>query len=310
VPDHAYPFTCAPLDADIDTMPSQKSKELGQQSMHPQPSDYDTEAPAQAAPPLGHRSTDDLNLSVIRRHYPDVVSIMLVTPYVVLYTMAKEAQKWDKERVDIQGTLFTCQLTPSPNGTERFAIVILNRHGLTNFYLEITSGEEVELQDDYIMCAANDADIVAYGLWVHADPSAPSTADARTNTVAKIQGILQRVRAHAVSAEQVSDQASENGQSEVEPREESVPMGRQLSLRELFGQQPKQHSGSSVHSRGDMEPNNQLYPQNAASNQNMQNLHAMQHIQHVRAANLPPPMQNDVLGQLFMKAKQDYNGVG
>jgi hypothetical protein len=58
----------------------------------------------------------------------------------------------------------------------------------------------------------------------------------------------------------------------------SAPMGRQLSLRELFGQQREQDAGFSIHS------------------------HNSQPAQ--------VPAQSDVLGQLFMRAKQNHNGRG
>jgi hypothetical protein len=68
-----------------------------------------------------------------------------------------------------------------------------------------------------------------------------------------------------------------------------VPMGRQVSLRELFGQQREQDADFSVHSH-----NSHPLPSQAQQ-------------QHAYA---PAPTQQDVLGQLFMKAKQDYNSLG
>lgn len=67
-------------------------------------------------------------------------------------------------------------------------------------------------------------------------------------------------------------------------------MGRQLSLRELFGQQRTQDSAWSVQNHHTAQPE-------------------VMH-QHYQPAQAQQPAQNDVLSQLFMKAKQDYNNFG
>lgn len=64
-------------------------------------------------------------------------------------------------------------------------------------------------------------------------------------------------------------------------------MGRQLSLRELFGQQRTQDAAWSVinHHNAQVAPPSQG--------------------QH--PTSIPQPGQPDMLSQLFMKAKEDYN---
>ena len=96
----------------------------------------------------------------------------------------------------------------------------------------------------------------------------------RVETAEKIKGL-------ALQAEE-SRRARENGaEGGFEQGDEGggVPMGRQLSLRELFGQQRAQDAEWSVNN-------------------------------HDSSRAGPGVPQGDVLGQLFMKAKQDYNGVG
>ena len=114
----------------------------------PQPSDYETDAPPAVDVPLPPpRSNEELNFSVLRRQYADLLSIEHVTPYAALYTFNLETQSWEK--MGIEGTLFICQLTPSPIGAERYCAIILNRRGLENFYQELTSSEEMEISDPY-----------------------------------------------------------------------------------------------------------------------------------------------------------------
>lgn len=85
------------------------------------------------------------------------------------------------------------------------------------------------------------------------------------------------------------NQKSESEGAELDQIQESVPMGRQLSLRELFGQQRAQDSAWSTHNHNNV--------QQGSFQQNYQ-----------PTLNAQP--QQDVLSQLFMKAKQDYNSLG
>jgi hypothetical protein len=217
------------------------------------------------APPT-IRSNEELNLSVIRRHYPEVVTIHYVAPYAVLYAYMLESSQWEK--VGMEGSLFVCELVPSPIGAERFAVILLNRRGLENFFMEITSPEDIDF-GEFIMMQSDQV----YGLWIFSEPG-ESTA----NVPAEIQAKLEELAALAKSSREAKEREAERVMPEAEQVETSVPMGRQVSLRELFGQ--KGTTGA------------------AAIIQNHNNAHGAL------------PVQPDVLGQLFMKAKQDYNGFG
>ena len=258
-------------------MAPNKSKARGHQAP-PQPSDYETDAPPPALdvprPPL--RTNEELNLSVLRRVYPEITALEHVAPYVTLYTFNEDTSQWDKG--GIEGTLFICQLTPSSIAAERFCAVILNRRGLNNFYLELTSSKEMEISDLYIILRGDQV----YGLWIFAEPPPSSTANCRAETAAKMTEIVDRAEA---SREAMKKAGNGHMHERVEAAS-SAPMGRQLSLRELFGQQREQDAGFSVHSHNGHPTPSQL--------------------QHQQG----PPAQQDVLGQLFMKAKQDYNGLG
>tara|TARA_R110002003_G_scaffold2545_4_gene24457 strand:+ start:7425 stop:8351 length:927 start_codon:yes stop_codon:yes gene_type:complete len=265
-------------------MAPQKARARGHQPQAPPPpSDYETDAPPPAldVPLPPPRSNEELNLSVLRRIYAELVAIEHVTPYAALYTFSLDAQQWEK--VGVEGTLFIGQLTPSPVGAERYCAVILNRRGLDNFYIELTSSEDMEVTDPYVILQGDQV----YGIWIFADPPPASTATCRVETAEKMMQIADRARA----SREAKARAGKNGVKEATVQVEhasSAPMGRQLSLRELFGQQREQDADFSARNHNG-HPMPTTYP-------------------HQPSYHAPP--QQDVLGQLFMKAKQDYNGLG
>lgn len=263
-------------------MPPQKAKPRASHPQPPpQPSDYETDAPPAVDVPLPPpRSNEELNFSVLRRVYPELLAIEHVTPYAALYTFNLETQQWEK--VGVEGTLFTCQLTPSPIGAERYCAIIYNRRGLDNFYQELTSSDEMEITDPYVILQGD----LVYGIWIFADPPPASTSNCRIETAEKMMAMADRAKASREAKEREAGHGFEEAAKQTGAA--SAPMGRQLSLRELFGQQREQDAGFSVHDHHSQEsPYHQPeYTLNQA------------------------PRQQDVLGQLFMKAKQDYNGLG
>lgn len=222
------------------------------------------------------RTNEELNLSVLRRVYPEITALEHVTPYVALYTLNEDTSQWEKG--GIEGTLFICQLTHSSIGAERFCAVILNRRGLNNFYLELTSSEEMEISDPYIILRGDQV----YGLWIFADPPPSSTANCRVETAEKMTEIVDRAQA----SREARKKAGNGHIPEHVEAASSASMGRQVSLRDLFGQQREQDAGFSVHSHSGHPTPSQ--------------------VQHQQVQ----PAQQDVLGQLFMKAKQEFNGLG
>jgi hypothetical protein len=209
------------------------------------------------------RSNDDLNISVLRRHWPDVNIILSIAPFAELYVFSPEARKWEKSGQ--AGTLFVCALTSHNPEIERYSVVILNRRGLENFAAEIKSTDDVEITEEFVIVKdGDDEDAKIYGLWIFTEPEPDSTAQARVINAGVIEQVAARAEASRRRAleriaeeerlrERMQDEEQEesNGyiaeESEIEEEGHGVAMGRQLSLSQLFNRQREQDSGFSVH---------------------------------------------------------------
>ncbi|KAF1998934.1 PH domain-like protein [Amniculicola lignicola CBS 123094] len=248
----------------------------------PQPSDYETDAPLDLAPPAP-RSNYELNLSVLRRHVPSAIALHHVSPYAVLYTFSLTTSQWEK--VGIEGTLFIIQLTPSLVGAERYGVVILNRRGLENFHMELKSAEEVEITDDYIILHGAEEVV---GLWIFSEEEG-STKGMRLETAEKILELSKAAADSRAEREESEEEGTNGAVAEESEAEGGVPMGRQVSLRELFGQQRAQDAAWSVHQHNGGAP--MMVPEQGQEPTRQQ-------------------VQINLLDQMFMSARQDYNGVG
>src|ERR1700712_1916701 len=142
-------------------MTSRKAKSRGQTAQQPIPqSDYETDAANlidTAAPPL--RTTEELNLSVLQSYVPEILSIVSIASVTALYLWQTETSQWEKS--NIEGSLFVCQLTPAPSGASRFAVMVLNRRGLDNFYTLLEKSDDIEITDEYVIL---NTDVQVYGL--------------------------------------------------------------------------------------------------------------------------------------------------
>lgn len=132
------------------------------------------------------RSNEELNLIVLQRHEPEISAILSIAPYAVLYTFTPTSAKWEK--VGIEGTLFVCGLQHSDTAPNRFAVFILNRRGLDNFFLELESSESVEVTTEYVIVQAVTQDTPeVYGIWIYEEPDPSSTAGAREKNAQLIE---------------------------------------------------------------------------------------------------------------------------
>ena len=122
----------------------------------------------------------NLNVKVVNRHYPSVRSILSIATYAVIYTFSPLSSGWEKS--GIEGTLFVCELYPTPEGLPRYSVVVLNRRGLENFAMELLSADDVEITEEYVILqnrenSDNEPGII--GLWIFTEPPPSSTAEAR-----------------------------------------------------------------------------------------------------------------------------------
>ncbi|QKX61075.1 uncharacterized protein TRUGW13939_08221 [Talaromyces rugulosus] len=139
------------------------------------------------------RTNEDLNNAVLRRHNPEIASILSLSPYVVVYAFNLESQGWEK--TGMEGSMFVCQLVPEAYGQERYSVFVLNRRGLNNFDLHLTDENNVEITDEFVILKSdaktagfnsddnnnnNNAEAgKIYGLWIYSEPPPNSTAETR-----------------------------------------------------------------------------------------------------------------------------------
>jgi hypothetical protein len=197
-------------------------------------------APPQAAEP-SKLTNEELNISVLRRHNPAVTSILSLAPYVVVYTFNPATTQWEKN--GIEGTMFICQLTQGSLGEERYSVFVLNRRGLNNFDILLTDGENVQITDEFVILKSEKeehekeekADEII-GLWIFSEPPPNSTAETR-----KINAeVIKECATHAGKSLELAKESLAAAQQQQHHHQQSVPMGRQISLKELFGQQRAQ----------------------------------------------------------------------
>ena len=212
------------------------------------PSDYESDANnlSDVPPPPATRTNAELNFSVIRRHNPAVTSIISIAPYAVIYLFSTTTQEWEK--CGIEGTLFVCQQSPTDLGADRFCVLVLNRRGLENFQADLSSEGDVEVTEDFVILRVYDENASTqniYGLWIFSEPPPSSTANMRAITAQIIRDCAMQAETSRKIVEEQRQEAT-NGHREEQDVAQSEPMGRQLSLRELFGQQREQDAGWSV----------------------------------------------------------------
>lgn len=313
--------------------------------------DYESDAPylsdmhQQPPPPL--RSNEEINLAVLRRHNPSITSILSLAQYAVVYVFSPTTCQWEKNGVE--GTLFVCQLSQGSLGEERYSAFVLNRRGLENFDLPLTDGENVELTDEYVILKADEstegdtstngiADPVnpearqdggadgvrIYGLWIYSEAAPNSTAETRTINAQMIRECAvhagqslklarERLEAMRQNGMHVAAAAAETQTAPLEEVQASVPMGRQISLKDLFGQQRAQDDEWTVraHHAGPTEqqppapppiPPQPPFPPPSMMFQQQQ----LYQPNPLAAQPQQPPPQPDVLGDLFRRAGLAY----
>ena len=284
-------------------MTPRKAKHYRNSSQPVPASDYESDLNylSDVPPPPSDRTDEVLNLSVLKRHDSAVISLEYVTPYAVVYVFSPTSQQWEKS--GIEGTAFICGLSPTEGRNPRYSVIVLNRRGLENLNVELLSSNDVEVTEEYIILqSAKDGVPQVYGLWVFCEPPPSSTSHQRAAMAHKIQECTARVE----MGMRLAEEQYENGDDTV--GEDSVPMARQVSLKEMFGQQRQNDDAWSVRSHSPQRTPLQFTTYADTDFFRTSQRHAQPHSPAVSAQS-NGRKQDDLLG-LFRQAGEKYNGAG
>ena len=234
------------------------------QSSHlAQISDYDSDIPGYISdypsrPPPPTRTKADLNLSVLQRYNNEVASITSVAPYAVIYQFTPLPEPaWSK--TGVEGSLFLCQLTPGPYGEERYVAIVLNRRGLDNWEAPLIEGENagIEITDEYVIVSyKQEHEQKIYGVFIFSEGPGTSTAFTRESNAIAMKELatvastsLQKAEAAAAEARaRHTNGHVQEAEGALDDQNMGAPMGRQISLQQLFGQQRAQDASFSARS--------------------------------------------------------------
>ena len=236
-------------------MSTRKSKQyLQQPQVVQQVSDHESDINflSDIVPPSTNRTDEELNLAVLRRHEPTIISLEHVAPYAVIYIFSPSSQQWVKS--GIEGSAFVCGLAPTKEFSRRYSVIVLNRRGLDNFRADLSSTGDVEVTEEFIILQSSKEGLPqVYGLWVFCEPPPSSTSHQREVTARKIQEGAARAEASRISENPQPD--GHNIEAD-----ESVPMVRQLSLKEIFEQRRQQDTSWSVRNHSPKRFTSQFVP--------------------------------------------------
>ena len=291
-----------------------------------------------AAPPL--RSNEELNLSVLRRHNPSIASILSLANYAVVYIFSPATRQWEKTGTEgtlfvcqrTQGDLGEERYSVfvlNRRGLTNFELPLTDGEDveLTEEYviLKTNDGTEAEIGQNGIADPVNlpqaaggtgsngasTGNVRIYGIWIYSEPAPNSTAEMRTinaNLILEcaahagqsLRLARDRLEAMRQNGMHVAAIAAESQAAPLEEVQASVPMDRQISLKDLFGQQRAQDDGWSVRAHH-VGPSDQEQMHSGIKPQ-------QQSPQSQQKAAAPP--QPDVLGDLFRRAGLAYQTGG
>ena len=269
----------------------------------PQASDYESDnvnyrLDAPSPPPPQSRTNDELNLSVLRRHHPDISAILSIAPYAVLYEFHPHPEpSWNKSGVE--GSLFVCQLTPGAQLHEdRYTALVLNRRGLENFEAELREGDNsgIEITEEYVIVSLEREGVQKiYGIFIFSEGPGSSTEQTRALNAdlmkrCAVQAGLSLKHAEAAAAEALPLPRNGHVRGRGPSAEETggrMPVERQESLQELFGRQRAEDASWSV----------RVHSPEGRSQQLLRSRRAPSGPRVVE-----PPQSRDVLGDLFRNA--------
>ncbi|RYO83828.1 hypothetical protein DL763_007707 [Monosporascus cannonballus] len=208
----------------------------------PVTSDYESDAayymdsqPPPASAALVNRTNTELNLSVLKRYLPSISYILSVAANAVVFTFSLDNMAWEK--ANIEGPLFVCSqgsaTADGERGRDGGCVFVLNRKGLDNLILDLTTVSKHETQNDLLIFRVEEgsADDKVVGLWIH-----PETEETRPTNAALINQVWSSARTAKEQREAVGlGGGSQTAGSDVGPAMQA--MGREVSVSALFGHQ-------------------------------------------------------------------------
>lgn len=277
-------------------------------------SDYESDAPAYpndlppALPPIT-RTREELNVAVLQKHNPEIISILSVAPYVTIYEFAADPEPgWQKSGV--VGTLFICQLTPGTYNEERYHVIVLNRNGLDNFEAQLRQSEKggVDILDEYVIITSEEQGAAKVnGIYIYSEGEGTSTAAAR-----EANGPLMKQLALAAQRSQEAAKAQAEAQRLQAAQPQQSPAQPSSTSQDLLSLLQGGLRTGPTHAQQQAQPQPVRYPQNdllslLRGSQSTPPLHTLPQQSNIQShpptgvGHGMPPSQN-VLGDLFKRA--------
>ncbi|ETI23269.1 hypothetical protein G647_05068 [Cladophialophora carrionii CBS 160.54] len=216
---------------------------------------YQSDYPTKPPPP--GRTNEELNLAVLKRHNPQIKSILSIAPYAVVYEFSPLPQpEWTK--TGVEGSLFICELTPGPYGEDRYSTIVLNRRGLDNFEAELREGENagVEITGEYVIISFKEGhEQKIYGVYIFHDGPGTSTENAMQLNGELMKSLADHAGASRQAAEAAASAATakhtnghiqQAGETLNNYQANAPSAGQQITLQQLFGQQRANDAAFSV----------------------------------------------------------------
>jgi hypothetical protein len=204
-------------------------------------------------PPTHDISDESRNLRVLRHYFPDVLSVVHIAPMATIYKYSSEEtddneKEWEK--TNLAGVLFVAILEPRARQGHRFSIIILSRHSLDQFELELFSPSLIELESNLLVINGPNEGDATYGIYIFEEPEPSSTAGQAERTALIVKECAKQAELSIQAA------ATENHQQQQQPQPQEVEArapdlisaGRQLSLTDIFSQGRQADAGFSQHS--------------------------------------------------------------
>jgi len=123
----------------------------------------------QAKPTLDRKAADQINLSVIQRLDSSVEQVIATAGHVALYDFDVGTSAWSRK--EVEGSLFLVKRKEAP----RFKFVILNKKGADNFWEDVGSGFNCELQAPYVLYRNSKGEVI--GIWFYEADEGKKFAD-------------------------------------------------------------------------------------------------------------------------------------